>query len=300
MEAPLEEFSCQTSLAAGEPLWAHATRVDRWVVLGYDWPWQAKALAFSDLSKPVKEKLISLQKEGPNARVQFIRQPDREPEAGIPLFLARSDAREPWLTSLELDDYRDLLDLDLQGILDGDPPERVIDQPIFLICVNGRRDLCCARNGQPVFESFAQIAPNRTWQTTHLGGHRFAATEIVLPFGLHYGRLGPEDAASIVERADAGRIVLDRFRGRTIHGQPAQAAAYQLRREFELDGIHDLQLVSEVKTGAEEWLIRVRIAGRKDPIARRVRPSSNEFRVIKTTGDEQPANVRHFEVMAAE
>ena len=42
--------------------------------------------------------------------------------------------------------------------------------------------------------------PTETWESSHLGGDRFAATMIVLPHGLYYGRVPTADAETIVDR----------------------------------------------------------------------------------------------------
>lgn len=300
MESPSVEYSCRTSLEAGEPLWAHGTRADYWVLVGYEGPWERKALPFSDLPREVKDQLITLQKEGINARVQFIRRPGQPFNGSIPLYLARSTGEKPWLSFKVLDDYRDLLDLDLRQELEAASGPRGSAEPLFLICVNGRRDLCCTQNGQPVYEALAELAPNRTWQTTHLGGHRFAATGVVLPFGLHYGRLQAEDAEGLVRKTDIGRIQLDRYRGRTTLTQAAQAAAHQLRQELNLDGVDELRFVSEESMEEGATLVRFEAAGQDRLATRMVKPSTETYRVVKTTGDEEAAEVRHFEVLPAE
>jgi hypothetical protein len=51
---------------------------------------------------------------------------------------------------------------------------------MLLVCTNGRRDVCCALWGQRFYAAAAALLPN-VWQTTHLGGHRFAATAVSLP-----------------------------------------------------------------------------------------------------------------------
>ena len=47
--------------------------------------------------------------------------------------------------------------------------------PIVLVCAHGRRDACCARLGPPLFDALApHCPPDALWQSSHLGGHRFA------------------------------------------------------------------------------------------------------------------------------
>ena len=90
--------------------------------------------------------------------------------------------------------------------------------PIVLVCAHGRRDACCARLGLPLFDALnAQLLPTHLWQSSHLGGHRFAPNVVVLPYGIQLGRIPLERAADVVDLVTAGRIPLDLYRGRTIY-----------------------------------------------------------------------------------
>ena len=69
----------------------------------------------------------------------------------------------------------------------------------FLVCAHGRRDACCARLGLPLFDALnAQLLPTHLWQSSHLGGHRFAPNVVVLPVGIQLGRIPLERAAEVV------------------------------------------------------------------------------------------------------
>lgn len=291
-----EQHSCHSSRAASEPIWAHATRVDRWVALGYTGSWGAKALPESELAAEVKSHLTQFEDRAPNGRVQFIRQSGASFEEGIPLFLARSDGATPWLRRFTLASYDELLSMDLVSLLEAEGPAAPQPDPIFLVCVNGRRDLCCARYGQAAYDAFAKHAPTRAWQTTHLGGHRFAATGVVLPYGLHYGRIEPEHAQEIIARTDSGRLLLTQLRGRTTLPAPAQAAEHSLRAELELDEIKALDHLGTEKLDEGSWRVQFRTLDGPQPLARSVRQLPGQFHVIKTTGDSEPAPVGHFQV----
>ena len=96
----------------------------------------------------------------------------------------------------------------------GDP----VAGPIVLVCTHGRRDACCARLGLPLFDALApHLPPERLWQSSHLGGHRFAPNVLVLPHGIQLGRIPLERAAEVAELLEDGRIPLDLYRGRTIY-----------------------------------------------------------------------------------
>src|SRR5262249_19603634 len=113
------------------------------------------------------------------------------------------------------------------------------------VCCHGRRDPCCARLGIPVFDALQTRLPERcVWQTSHLGGHRFAANVLVLPAGILLGRVQPEDADRVVADVNAGRIPLDLYRGRTFHTPEAQVADAAVRERLDLTGIDAVTVIS--------------------------------------------------------
>ena len=86
--------------------------------------------------------------------------------------------------------------------------------------------------------------PTHLWQSSHLGGHRFAPNVVVLPYGIQLGRIPLERAADVVDLVTAGRIPLDLYRGRTIYAPHVQAAEIAVRSLTGADGIGDLRLVA--------------------------------------------------------
>ncbi len=91
------------------------------------------------------------------------------------------------------------------------------------MCTNGKRDQCCALRGRPVAGAIADGTDWDTWECSHLGGHRFAATMMLLPTGDMFGWLDEESAVEVTRRFDAGLLVLPHYRGRC--GQPEQVQA---------------------------------------------------------------------------
>ena len=73
-----------------------------------------------------------------------------------------------------------------EGAGDGDCPgvRGTGREPVFLVCAHGRRNACCARFGAPLAAALAARHPRQIWETTHVGGHRFAANLVLLPHGL--------------------------------------------------------------------------------------------------------------------
>ncbi len=99
---------------------------------------------------------------------------------------------------------------------------------MVLTCTNGKRDLCCAVRGRPVAEALAALPGWDSWESTHLGGHRFAATIMLLPTGDMFGWLDQRSAVTALERFDAGQLLLSHYRGRSGQPVPAQAALHTM------------------------------------------------------------------------
>jgi hypothetical protein len=115
-----------------------------------------------------------------------------------------------------------------------------------LVCAHGSRDRCCSLRGTAVFGTLAdRLGEEELWISSHLGGHRFAANVVVLPSGLQFGRVTPDEAPYVVARALGGRIELERYRGRTSYEAAAQAGERAVRATEGLDGVDDLALVAQ-------------------------------------------------------
>ncbi len=124
-----------------------------------------------------------------------------------------------------------------------------LTDPILLVCTNGRRDACCALRGRALTVALADEHAERTWECTHLGGHRFAANLVCLPHGIVYGRVPPDEGARLADLYLAGQLDPEHLRGRSAWPAPAQVAEVELRRRLGLRGVDDLRLVSAVGEG---------------------------------------------------
>jgi hypothetical protein len=88
---------------------------------------------------------------------------------------------------------------------------------IYAICTDGVKDACCAKFGIPVAEAFLKECNtdqfSLSFETSHIGGCRFAATAVCFPSGNSYGRMSSEDAYDIKNFEEKGLIVSKIFRG---------------------------------------------------------------------------------------
>lgn len=243
------------SFAAGEPLaGTAAAETASWLVLETREPWGPRGIDDSGLPDSVRERLNALSDAHPKLRVQLIRKPGREAERSAhALYLAHSERGARSLTFVSLANLDELTRLDLDGwarnaVKLGSPTVG----PLFLVCVHGRRDRCCALRGMPVYSELTALAPERTWQTTHLGGHRFAATMLVLPEGICYGRVEANEMAALMSAHESNQLHdLGRMRGRCALSAPEQAAEIMLRETLDERGldtfeVRDTEEVSDV------------------------------------------------------
>jgi hypothetical protein len=253
VSAPVVGFSsCSAaSQEAGEPVLGTAVEsVDRWLLLEVTDPWAPDALSTEALPESVRARLARWL-EAPGSRFQLIRRPGhgRKRRAFI---VVSSAANRKHIAKLEIDRYEDLLDVDLEAV----PAET--SEPMCLVCVHGRRDRCCALHGGAVFKAIEARGVN-VWQTSHLGGHRFAACALWLPDGLMYGRLRAEHAHDFVSAYEAGEVgELALFRGRCVYDRPTQAAEILLRGRLGVQQVDAIEWLGTVPGRDATWEARFR------------------------------------------
>ncbi|MGH3341294.1 MAG: sucrase ferredoxin, partial [Carbonactinosporaceae bacterium] len=137
-----------------------------------------------------------------------------------------------WVEGSELADLRALGALDWAALANGRRPGfgAAVTQPLLLVCTHGRRDSCCARYGRPAAVALCRSYPG-VWETTHVGGDRFAANLVCLPHGTYHGQVSPSVAARVAAAALRGEIDLEHYRGRAGLAPEMQAAEWYARHE---------------------------------------------------------------------
>ncbi len=234
-------YCSEAARAAAAPLQGSAIHVDLWLGVEYPRAWKAKALQDNDLPAPVRQALDALpaavaQAAGRRLRVQFIKQAASSDAAGLRLLLADCAEGNVRLQMATFEHYRDLTDLVAADLIDHQlPGGEPVDEAHYLVCTNGQRDVCCARFGLPLYEALRAEFGQRVWQTTHVGGHRYAPNLLCLPAGIMYGFVMPDEGVQVVQGFERQLLSLRHLRGRTCHPPVVQAAEYFLR---EAEGQH--------------------------------------------------------------
>ncbi len=272
----------------GESQFGTATAgVDTWFALEHDGPWAAKAWEAAAVPAQVRAHVDGWATATSGTRVQLIRRDlvvrreallrrdataneHSQPIVGGAnvLLLASTRPGAVRVAQFRWAELDDLLAIDLlaatAALREGRLPDGAEEptSPIVLVCTNGKRDRCCAKWGTPVYESLAADPRVQTWQTTHLGGHRYAATMVWLPAGICHGRVEPDHVPTLVDAMLAERIgPLALLRGRTALSEAAQAAECLWREEHGAQGLDDV-VIEAASEHDGHWHLTGRVCGR--------------------------------------
>ena len=239
-------FYCSTlSTETEEQVVGTASIGESWLLLEYRQAWGVKAFQESNLAGKVKQHLSFTLKAVPRSRLLFIKQ-DPLATDNIALFVIRSLELDSSIVKFELTDYEQLTNLDLAAALTGRAltGATLWKGPLFLICTHGTRDKCCAKFGFSIYKSTRNFAgDDSVWQSSHVGGDRFAANVICFPDGLFYARVTEETAPKIVNSYREGKLLLNNLRGRACYARPIQAAEFFARVQSGLTGVRDLKFL---------------------------------------------------------
>ncbi|MGW1539910.1 sucrase ferredoxin [Streptomyces sp. NPDC002309] len=276
-----------------EPVPGTAATARTWLLVEQPGPWGAKALTSSHLDPALGRALEAAVKDT-GVRVALIRRPGRHADVGTPavrhVYAAHTMPGNAWLHAAEIDDPARLLDLDFTALGMGD--HHTFDSglggrphtgaPLALVCTNGKRDRCCALLGRPLANELAASGMSGTWEVTHLGGHRFSPTVLVLPHGYAYGRVEAHTVKDVLHAVQEGRVVPDGCRGRSAWERPGQAAELAVRTsagEYAADALSVVRTenAARVDGAAARWEVDVAHA------------DGRHWRVIVAQGTSLPA-----------
>jgi len=220
--------------AAAEPLAGTAPLARWWWLIEVPGAWGRQAIA--DCRVPAVRSLTSDERR----RVLLVRRPGRHPA---------TDARAPlrvWIagglpgdapTRLAIaEDPDEIWEWPIEG-----PPSAVADPeaPILAVCTNSSRDACCGIDGRTLVGSLSD-SPG-VWECSHLGGHRFAPTALLVSHGLVYGRLDVHAARTLLDEGP-GPSTAGFLRGRSALSPPAQAAEAHLLARGPAPDVSDVMI----------------------------------------------------------
>lgn len=200
---------------AGASAFGTAAQAGFWLAVEQNGPWGRQAATQSHLPAEVGAALDAGCSER-GGRLSLIRRPGRHPDThhgtGRTAYAGFS-GEQPWLLTASRLRPEDLLALDLDALAAGDRAGVQASlsgaresEPVLLVCTNGRRDVCCAVRGRPVAVAAAARHPGQVWEASHTGGHRFAPTGVLLPFGATLARLDAGLCAEVLDAAQGCRL----------------------------------------------------------------------------------------------
>lgn len=209
------------SRARQDSMIATAPPASHWLLVELEGPWPIGAMgAFpKDVARVLAQRAQSA-----DARISLIRRPGRHPRGHAPIRWAYADLRPGH------EGIRWGVAEDAAAVAAADWEVSAGEgEPVVLVCAHSRHDVCCALRGRPVVKTLAEDWPEHVWECSHLGGDRFAATMVLLPHGLCYGRIDPTNAPEVLHAYQRGQVVPELLRGRCCLTRPEQAAQALLR-----------------------------------------------------------------------
>lgn len=205
---------------------ATAARVDIWILVELPGHWGREPIDDAAMPAAVRETLRDAVRAIPRSRLVFIRRRVEPSDGPTRVSVVRS-APSPCVAMRDLPSLDDVASLSFRQLLRETAPAT---QPLILVCTHGQHDSCCGRRGYPLYDALRLRNDLDVWQCSHIGGDRFAANAIVLPWGLYYGPVEPRDAETLAETIARNEILLPAYRGRSSQSRPMQAAETFIRR----------------------------------------------------------------------
>lgn len=245
-----ERFYCSlASTARGEAVAGTALPNTRFLVLEHSGPWQfssRETLADGSAAAARIQEWVA-----GGGRVQLARRPGSAPrragDVGMVLYATPDGMwRSSWR---DLEDVAALLDAAPDVVAGGEAGGGGTNQTLrvddtgegeagsrwvptveswVLVCAHTRHDVCCAVLGRKVATALHQVWPEQVWETSHLGGDRFAANVLLLPQQIMVGRLTPDIAVDQVVLHQQGRCSRETTRGRCGQAPAVQRAVVEL------------------------------------------------------------------------
>ncbi len=246
-------FCSELTRDDGTMLAGTAAQADVWILLEYRGAWRANAVDDNDLPQATQAWLRDQTTQNANSRAVLIRRaPQRSSIEEHRCYIAITRENDQRLYCMTFTEYAALHSLAVADVVAGSQPDLISDENLVLVCTNGKRDRCCAVFGRPVYEAFSSEAGVSAWQSTHLGGHRYAAVAAVFPAGIYYGYLNPETVSAVAETVRNQSIHLPTYRGRVFYSGMVSAGEYFLRQAT---GVSEVAVISAETLSDDQHLI---------------------------------------------
>jgi len=216
--------------------------------------WGEKALDTSRLPGEVKAHLRSALKKLAGGKFLLIRQRHSESDS-INFFMAVTREQDPYIKRFRLKSYEDLLELDIPTLAQQTPKDTE-SHPLYLVCTDGKHDKCCAKYGLRAYQSLKEKFGESVWESSHVGGDRFAANVLCFPHGLYFGRVSEAEADRILNDYRNGQLYLNKYRGRSCYSHNAQVGEYFIRSQSGNLRLDSLRFLDDEALEEDQWQVR--------------------------------------------
>lgn len=218
--------------------------------------WAGNVLDDPRLPVEVRAYFDLVERHLPRSRLILIKNGQRGYEGPRRYFVALSDPVDPVLYEFRLNAPEEVMRISLIDLLAN--PQAFENhrrrRPLYLACTHGRHDVCCARYGFPIFMA-ALAAGHDVWQSSHVGGDRFAGNIVALPHGAYYGHVDPAETADLLACDSGGTPYLEKCRGRCCYDTPTQAAELHLWKQQEKPSFHLLRHRLTLRAAEQRWKV---------------------------------------------
>jgi hypothetical protein len=284
----------------GIPLIGTATRGDIWFLLENYQRWGAKAFEESSLPQEVKDHIRAAQPPDIEIRILLIKQDRFQQREGFRFFVGQTHPLKPRLYEYQLNDYADILNIDLSPLAAGHPgdPAHLRTEPLYLVCTNGKRDQCCSIYGPEIYQAMNAEAGHAVWQSSHIGGHNQAPIMLFFPHGLNYAHATPSEVLRLMRTYQQGKIGLHPYRGRVCFDPPVQAAEHFWRQQTGNLDLPGIQIDSVTEISPNEWSITVSGTDGENAISMQIHRQVSDYEIPITCTRKKTAPVRSFHRIA--
>lgn len=209
-------------------------------------------------------------------------------------------------TEFLIGDYGDLPRLDLKAAYE-EPGEL---KDLLFVCTHGKRDKCCAKFGFPVFKKlsarFRDVQGTEVWQCTHVGGDRFAANVIWMPYGLGFAHVHV-NTDRFTDCVAAQRISLAHLRGWSALPSAAQylegllRSRHALSRPREITLLHYAEEKDQVQNTVAKIAMRLEVSSPRQYLGTvRISRDEETGRVLASCNKGGHTFRRNFELISLE
>ena len=217
------------SKSAGEVATGSAPGFDRCLLIETPRPWAGNVETSITFPSPVMDTLDMAAKNGDDTKLLCVAPDDEYTERGHTTVMLFSRP-EPQFATYDKHEYQvpreavpSLVEALIRrnGGLDEFEAHRRDTSGVrdVLVCTHGSRDACCATRGYPVYQTLRRkLAPEmnggmRVWQSSHLGGHRFAPNILDLPEGRSWVRPEEDDIDALINHTRPASEMAHLYRG---------------------------------------------------------------------------------------